>query len=269
MALYAIKDIVAGDELSFNYGDPFFDNHKKQAVRKAEKEKGAKAVGVKKYKRAPYGKRGKYKKKGRAVMEDAVPAVRLDKPKVSRRVLKDVRSVGEENLSIRRMVDAMQQGESNATDEVSEEDENGDEGHDPMELDEEEEVDQRVSDSEEDSMDEDYEANPSDDEDEDQPPQLEVGGVARSMTKSQPCLILRLIPATRQAHVEWLISEDDAALNGAVKFPRSMSGKKYMRGGQTLVWPTNDLQVWEEGAELVCWTHRLEQIRGGYDIRSM
>jgi hypothetical protein len=70
MGLYATKDITAGEELSFNYGDNFFHNHSAQSKRKQEKEK---AVGVK-YKRGPYKKKAKQDKGKAPAMRKSIPA---------------------------------------------------------------------------------------------------------------------------------------------------------------------------------------------------
>ncbi|KIW07378.1 uncharacterized protein PV09_02222 [Verruconis gallopava] len=68
MGLFATKDVAAGEELSFNYGDPFFHNHAIQAKRKAEREKQKTTAGVKKNARGSNKKRIKTKDMEKAEM---------------------------------------------------------------------------------------------------------------------------------------------------------------------------------------------------------
>jgi hypothetical protein len=100
MALYATKDIPAGDELSFNYGDGFFSNHQNSAMRKREKAKLAEINGAKK---KGSGKRGKYKTKAKVTAaKETVSA------NATRKTLpKDVRPPDVISSSIRNMVDAL------------------------------------------------------------------------------------------------------------------------------------------------------------------
>ena len=150
MALYATRDISGGEELSFNYGEKFFDNHKDSALRKMEKEKlkdrSANATSTgKKYNRKPYGKRGPYKTKGKK----AVAVKEKNKAATVRKTLsKEVRPPKQKEVSIQMMVDALG-GED-------EEDEDADvEGGAEVDVDMDNE-------SVDDSMDEDFEDEESD-----------------------------------------------------------------------------------------------------------
>jgi hypothetical protein len=86
MGLYATKDIPAGEELSFNYGDNFFHNHKPTARDKEESVK-QKTVGVKSRKGGARNKRAKQDKGKAPAMRKTIVAVRTKNASSLRRMV--------------------------------------------------------------------------------------------------------------------------------------------------------------------------------------
>ena len=169
MALFASRDITAGEELSFDYGDHFFYNHEDSVVKRKEKGRSgaamaaaAKAADVKgRYSRKPYGKRGPYKsnskKKEKEKEKGAAAAVAVKEGKqatktMRKSVVKEVRGAKVSALSVRAMVDALrEEAGAGAGADKDEDDE------DDMDIDGDGDVEMDTdNDSVDDSLDEDF-----------------------------------------------------------------------------------------------------------------